>query len=350
MATTRNSSIELLRIICITIIIMMHIITHNNCCDGVWGNILTAVGNCGVTTFILISGYYGISFNPKKIFHLRNIASFYLLIALLFEIYTHRPVSGSNIFSVFFPIISGKYWFLTGYALLVIFSPYINSLLDSLSRNTLRILVLLLIFVFYFIPTFFKYDIPGNGGKNIICMTAVYVLGRYIAQTKIPEKTRNLPLIITFIVTISIIILLDYLQQITGIKDYLLASHLIFQFDGDNSIFILIASSSLFLFFSRTHSHNKVINQLAKSVFAAYIMEWFVRPFLLQYIDIPNMSISIQPLATITFAILVYLLCTAIDQLRLLTTYRLENGFEAFECHLFNKAKALTEKILQRCP
>lgn len=67
MAATRNSSIELLRIICIGIIIMMHAITHNNCCDGLWGDVLTAVGDCGVTTFVLISGYFGINYFSEDI-------------------------------------------------------------------------------------------------------------------------------------------------------------------------------------------------------------------------------------------------------------------------------------------
>lgn len=329
---------------------MMHAITHNNCCDGVWGNILTAVGNCGVTTFVLISGYYGISFNPKKIFHLRNIASFYLLIALLFELYTHRPVSGSNIFSVFFPIISGKYWFLTCYSLLIIFSPYINRLLDILSHNTLKTLTFTLILLFFGIPTFFKHDFLFADGKNIICMISVYIFGRYIAQAQISERCRTAPLLITFFVAISTIVLLGYLHQITGFTQSLSANHLVYQLDADNSILILIASASLFLLFSRIHFHNKAVNQIAKSVFAVYIMEWFVRPFFFQYIDILSLSPLIRPLATIGIAIFIFILCAAIDQFRMLTTSSIERRFESFEYDLFEKAKNKTKIILQRCP
>lgn len=181
-------------------------------------------------------------------------------------------------------------------------------------------------------------------------MTAVYIIGRYVATVKLTDKFRTMPLLITFFLSISVIVLLDYFQQRLGITDYLAASYLVDKFDGDNSLFILIASSCLFLIFSRAHFYNQTINQVAKSVFAIYVMEWFARPFLLQYMDIPNINILIQPIATIGFTILVFLICTAIDQLRMLTTSRLENSFEALELHLFNKAKGYTERILQRCP
>lgn len=350
MPTMRDSNIELLRILCIFLIIVLHAIGFNNCCEGITGAFLKAIGNCGVTTFVLISGYYGISFNPKKIFHLRNIASFYLLFALLFELYTHRPVSGSNIFSVFFPIISGKYWFLTCYSLLIILSPYINHLLDSLSHNKFRILVFLLVFVFYFIPTFFKYHILGDDGKNIICMTSAYIFGRYIAIVKLTDKYRTTSLLITFIISISSIVLLDHLQQCLGITNYLAANHLVYKLDGDNSLFILIASTCMFLWFPRAIFHSRIINQIARSVFAVYILEWFVRPYLLQYIDIPSLSPLIQPLATIGIAIFIFFLCTAIDQFRMLTTSNIEKKVESFECALFERAKNKTKIILQRCP
>lgn len=350
MAKKRDTNIELLRILCIIMIILLHAIGFNHCCIGISGTILGCIGNCGVTIFILISGYYGIRFNPQKLFHLRNIASLYLLIALLFELYTHRPVSGNNIFSVFFPIISGKYWFLTCYSLLVILSPYINHLLNVLSHNTLKTLTFTLILLFFGIPTFFKHDFLFADGKNIICMISVYIFGRYIAQAQISERCRTAPLLITFFVAISTIVLLGYLHQITGFTQSLSANHLVYHLAADNSILILIASASLFLLFSRIHFHNKVINQIAQSVFAVYIMEWFARPFLLQYINISSLNPFIRPLATIGFAIVIFTLCATIDQFRMLITSNIERRFESFECALFEKAKNKTKLILQRCP
>ena len=345
MSQTRNSSIELLRMLCITMIIVLHAVEHNHCCDGVSGALLSAIGNCGVTIFVLITGYYGLSFNPHKLFHLRNIASFYLLCALLLELYMGSPVSGNNIFSVIFPVISGKYWFLTSYVLLIIFSPYINRLLETLSNNRFKILVIVLILVFYIIPSFLKHYIGGDG-KNIIYMASVYIMGRYIARVKFAENVKKTSLSTIFIACITVIVVLDYLKKNIGISDYLLASHLIHKLDGDNSIFILIASTSLFLLFSRLTFHNVVINQIAKSVFAIYILEWLARPFLLQYLNLTLLNIYLQPIATIGFSIGVYLLCGGIDQLRLLTTSRIADWFESVEIRLFEKAKGVVCKLL----
>lgn len=345
MSQTRNSSIELLRMLCITMIIVLHAVEHNHCCDGVSGSILSAIGNSGVTIFVLITGYYGLSFNPQKLFRLRNIASFYLLCALLFEFFTGRPVSGNNIFSVIFPVISRKYWFLTSYALMIIFSPYINRLLETLSNNKFKMLVITLILVFYIIPSFLKHSIGGDG-KSIVYMASVYIMGRYIARVKFAENVKKITLLTIFIACITVIVVLDYLKKAFGITDYLMASHLIHKLDGDNSIFILIASSCLFLLFSHLTFHNVAINQIAKSVFAVYILEWLARPFLLQYLNLSSLNIYMQPVATIGFSIGVFLLCSGVDQFRMLTTSKIAGWFESVEVRIFEKAKGFVYKLL----
>ena len=58
----RNSSIELLRIVCLVMIFWMHA-ADSGVANGIsaWIDIAVAViGNIGVSCFILISGYYGI--------------------------------------------------------------------------------------------------------------------------------------------------------------------------------------------------------------------------------------------------------------------------------------------------
>lgn len=345
MAQTRNSSIELLRILCITIIILLHLVEHNHCCDNLFGSILSAIGNCGVTTFVLISGYFGVSCDYRKLFRLRNITSFYLLVALIIELVVGSPVSGNNIFSVVFPIISGKYWFLTSYVLLLIFSPYINRLLESLPTTKLRLLAITLVVVLYVVPTFFFHYLAGDG-KNIVYMTAVYIIGRYIAREKLEEKVNQLSLTITFFVSIAVIVVFDYLKRSMGVTDYLLASHLMYKLDADSSLFILLASASLFLSFTHRIFHNNAINQMAKSVFAVYVLEWFVRPFLFQFLNLSNLNAYLQFFAVIGFSVAVFLLCCGIDQLRILATSKIADRFETVEMRALGKAKDLIGKYI----
>lgn len=341
---TRNSSIELLRILCVLMIIVLHSIGINNSCAGVFGSVLGVIGNCSVTTFVLISGYYGIRRNFRKIFRLRNVASFYVLAAIVIELLMGRANSFGVIFSGVFPIISGKYWFLSAYVVLILLAPYINQLILRLNHYQFTTLIFVLVFVFYFIPTFFKHSIVPDGGKGVANMISVYFIGRYLAIMGLHKETKSLTLILTFIATVACIVGLNWIQQMLGLTDYFNARHLVSHFDADSSLFILVASICVLLLFHRRTFYNKLINRIAVSVFSVYVLEWYVRPFLFQYIDISNMKRFFQPMCTICFALGVFLVCLGIDQLRLLTTRWLERRFENFECFLFDKAKTFLKR------
>lgn len=86
----RQTNIELLRIICILMIVSMHICgeifsTQNVLNKGIILAV-NSIGNAGVTLFILISGYFGISFNVRKLFNLLVVTCFYSFLS--FTVYT----------------------------------------------------------------------------------------------------------------------------------------------------------------------------------------------------------------------------------------------------------------------
>lgn len=80
----RNSSIELLRIICMLSILIMHIygnLAYNELSE--FNKLLVYpinVGNFAVSTFILISGYYGIKFKGFRFVQLILLTTLYSII------------------------------------------------------------------------------------------------------------------------------------------------------------------------------------------------------------------------------------------------------------------------------
>lgn len=78
-AKTRNSSIELLRILCIFGIIFMHTIAYGGDELSQMNRYLLIFANCftnlGVTCFMLISGYFGVRFNLQKLIKLDLMVS-----------------------------------------------------------------------------------------------------------------------------------------------------------------------------------------------------------------------------------------------------------------------------------
>lgn len=76
----RNSTIELLRVLCILMIVFMHLVgIWWDFCDNLFDKefiiFVNSLCNCAVTIFMLISGYYGIRFNLKKNNPIRNDGS-----------------------------------------------------------------------------------------------------------------------------------------------------------------------------------------------------------------------------------------------------------------------------------
>lgn len=328
-------------------IVVLHGVNLNHLCEGsLSGQILSAIGNCSVTTFMLISGYYGIFRNKKKILSLRNIASFYILCAITLEYFIGGNITPYNFFSAFFPIISGKYWFLTAYVLLLIFAPYINNWLRTFDVKHTTYLIIILLIVFYGIPTFFKHSIVPAGGKSFFQMVCAYIIGRYMAQNSRIMKQSTLSLLGVFVFSIACIICLDLLQDHIGLADYFNARHLVYNFDADSSIFILIASTCLLALFLKVNFTNTIINRVALSVFSVYILEWYIRPFFLQRINVP-MTSTFMPIFTIGVAAGIFLTCVIINQIRLISTSKLERLFVDFECKLVQQSKLHIIKLIR---
>ena len=97
MATTRNSSIEMLRLFAIFGIVIMHVngplLSDAFGINSIWIQIENSIFNCGVSVFVLISGYFGIRRSSFKILLLELSALFYSLVASLLTLF----VSGGGI-------------------------------------------------------------------------------------------------------------------------------------------------------------------------------------------------------------------------------------------------------------
>lgn len=133
-----------------------------------------------------------ITLKRDKLFSLWCIVIFYSLADAAVSYSIGTPLTLSELFKSIFPTITGKYWFFTTYMLLAIFSPYINKIPQILPQKQFKNLLLLLIAVFYFFPTFFYFGINKDNGKGPVCMFIVYLIGRYIAlHAKRPPQSEK---------------------------------------------------------------------------------------------------------------------------------------------------------------
>ena len=305
----RNSSIELLRILCIIGIVLMHILGYYwNTTDSVMrANILAvnSIANCGVTIFVLISGFYGIRFSVKKLFGLTNVVWFYTWTALLVMFICEALTMKYSVLIAFiFPILCGKYWFITAYCLIFCLAPYLNKIKELLTKKQFQILLGILTLFFYLAPTVTKTEILHDGGKGVVNLTTVYLIGQYFSKYGF-HRFFDKYILWKIGGFIGIIFLLNVLS--TTARDSICQP-----FSHDNSILILVTSILIFNYALKHEFFSEKVNKCAKFVLPIYILNgYFMR--LLPHVEASPM---LTLLACFGMALGICVVAAGIEKLR----------------------------------
>lgn len=266
--TERQSNLELLRIICILLIISMHILGEifgtTNLANKGFILLVNSIGNTGITLFLLISGYFGIVFKIRKLLRLATTTCFYSIISYPILTYCFGiEYNWIEKISFLFPYVSSMYWFIAAYIVIYCLSPFLNRLVVTLSRREYELLLLVLGLFFIIAPTCLLIEIQNDLGKGLINLIITYLIGRYIRIYDFPTIIKKYPRKIFWGSIISITVLNAILTGFTG--------HIILRFARDNSVLILIASLSLLCLFTNRKFISLSVNELATYVFPIYL-------------------------------------------------------------------------------
>lgn len=279
MAKERNSSLEVLRLICIFFVVFWHSlgpylndITGLNLADAVMINAFTNNTNL---IFMMISGYFGMRFSLEKLIKLDLCIIFY---DLLFMFLTGN-FGLKTLLTCFMPITFENHWFVTCYFVIALFSGFLNKIPERLDRTSFRNLLLLLLFVFYVIPTVFFHELVEDTGKGVVCMTIMYLVGRYLRLYYSEKHFRKSRLGVVFFTTTLVAATLNYI--LTSVKGVFMGMYC-----RDNSIFVVVTAVCLFLFFRELHFTVKPINHLAQSVVFIYCIEGYMRQIFNRFTDL----------------------------------------------------------------
>ena len=216
---TRESGIELLRIIAMLMVMFVHtdflamgapssadII--NNVADAsvrVWIQALTM---CCVDIFVLISGWFSI--NPK----IKSVSAFlfqclffyiglYIVLMLLGQ--TNLSVKGLKIC-----IVATKLnWFIKSYLFLYILAPVLNTYVQQIDRKTQRNVLLAFYSMLFVYGWLFDATYEIANGCSTLSFIGLYLLARYIRlfQPKLVEMPRKRYLLIHVFVVSFITVL-----------------------------------------------------------------------------------------------------------------------------------------------
>ena len=193
----RNMSVEYLRVVFISFIVLLHILWKDY--GGLYGVVnsqsanpyiqlgLTNLVTLGVTGFILISGFYGVKLKISRIVSLGIQTFFYaLLSAILIKIFW-----GGNVFKKLIDtplsLFDGDWWFVTDYLILMLLSPFLNAGLEKIDKKTLAIVIAILSFIMYGAEWLHAKD----SSMPLLLFFNTYLIGRYIRLYPIMWLDRN---------------------------------------------------------------------------------------------------------------------------------------------------------------
>ena len=335
---TRNSNLEILRIIAMIFIIAFHLSRHGfDGIDFVLSNpnsyflyFLGIFGRIGVDIFVLISAYFMIKsrFTFRKLLLLGGEVYFYSIIFLVIFTLFLTPVMPITIMDIIKSIlpISHAYWFITDYIALMLISPFLNILLTKLSKQEYLKLLLLLFLVWCVYPT-----ITGDNFtySEMIFFIVLYIIGGFIRLHVDIDKLSMKKLVVIF----SISIIITYILFTTFASIDSLSQ--LAMFNKETSIFKKVYSlpvvtgsiSLLLIFLKRKEFSNKNINYISGSVLGVYLIHsnFLFSPYLwTKFIHIQTYFNSTNLIIiSIISIILVYIICTIIDIMRRLTVEKL---------------------------
>lgn len=292
MIKERNQSIELLRIILMTLIVFGHILGHGIGWDRYESDgspslvyLLQPLYLYHVDAFIFISGYYGIKFSWGKIWLLARKWIFYSFAAVILYMVIQNDFSISLAIGNIFPISTCGHWFMEQYLYLMLMTPLLNVGMESLTKKQASILILVL-----YISSFRLFS---------CLMVFVYLLGRYL---------RKYPII--YLEKYAVVIFFGSTAAYFFFNLYCLNKNI-------NSVwmynsmfpFVIVPAVSLFYSFQKIHIKWKSIGVVSSGVLATYLItdHQLIRPVFTQTIaSLCNNS----PLIILLVAFCITIICS----------------------------------------
>lgn len=316
----RQSNIELLRIISMLFILVVHfdgaalglpIIMQKSDLYNL-GTIskeaIEAISIIGVNCFVLISGYFGIRFSFKGLLSFTLWCLFYSVgIYIGVALIAPESFSVEGFINSFLIFSHTDLWFVPSYLGLYLLCPILNKGIENITKYQFQWTVVAIIFLNVYLGWWQDGKINPTG-YNVMQMIMVYIIGRYIGLYGIKALKKRQHIIMWYVIFTSFIFTSAFFLQSTKAFAY-------------NSPFVLGASVCFFLIFTTFELKNKMINYIASSAFAVYLIHKYPPIWGTLKKIIMDWASSLGYLEFTLYCILLiiatYTICIAIDKLRI---------------------------------
>ncbi len=202
----RNSNLEILRIICMFLIVAYHFVGNtqgfieypqHSTFNLVSYHTIGLWGQAAVLCFVMITGYFTVAGTVRisKVLRLAIETWFYSILITALMVYAGILEYDFEVgIRTFFPLLMRDYWFITDYIILLLLAPLLNRLIRSATRRELGYLVAVLLVVTYFMSGMKEFDYAATPAVLIV----FYILAAYIRlyPNRLTESRRIPPLVL----------------------------------------------------------------------------------------------------------------------------------------------------------
>ncbi len=339
---TRQTNIELLRILAMLMVIILHylgkggFLTAESLKQQPLYALLETLCIVAVNVYVLISGYFLIQseFSLKKLLRLWAQILFYsLLIPPVLSLFGVISFSDKTIYDFLFyifPVFMEHYWFATTYLFLYLLAPFLNKGIKACTKKQLQFFLLLFVLIFSvsksILPVKLAFD---EAGYDIFWFITLYLTAAYIRLhgiTFLQTKAKSMGLyVLATLASNVVMVALYFIKQRFGIM-------------GDrttmtwnyNHILVYLASIGLFTFFLQLPNFSgtvaKVILAISSTTFGVYLLH--------EHIEVRYIWMK----GTMGTVLLVYILGIIIDLIR-------QGIFSFVEKRIFKGGNARNEAL-----
>lgn len=339
----RDANLDLLRIFSMLLIIFLHSIDHSGVLEQAEHNspamyfyVRFAYALCQVCVncYVMLSGYYLVNstFRLQKLAALWMETVFYaFILKLLFMVTGQEHLSILSLISCFFPILTGRYWFITIYVGLYLVSPFLNKLIHAMNKKEHTMLNICL-FVLFSLWSSIHPAIAGmnsGGGWGLAWFVVLYLAAAWFRLYYTPKH--NPALLFGAFFLIPLLIAAGQLAaNAAGIGVLQTIINHWFRYDSAPAYLMTIALFAAFLNLKLENERvSKAICSVAPLTLGVYLIHAHanVSPWLWASLNLPaKMDSASFPLVQLGCVLAIFVLCIIIDAIRCATVGKLENA------------------------
>ena len=275
----RKSNIELLRIMCMFVIVVQHYLSRDGIVESYkvfdfnnnLGHFLRCLGYPSLVAFVMISGFFlfGRGFRINRILAISIQTLFYALLCLPIGFlcnYFSLKLAAQSVLILLFG--DQGYWYVPVYIGMCLIIPFVEPYFVKCSKKQYETGLFIILTMMFIIPTYQGFN-GFRENQGVLTFVAVYLAAGYIRRffDDFKESLGKWKIAVVFCITWVLSYSTYPIGTFLNLK--LFEKTVI----GMNNIFALVMGICMFLFFYTCDlGSSKVINTISASTFAVYLL------------------------------------------------------------------------------